>query len=168
LRSLLGLFLIAGTAAVLDQWTKGLVRGGLAVGERWMPWEWLAPYARFLHWQNEGAAFGLFQGWGSVIIVLSFIVIGIIVYYYPQIPKKDWSFRLALSLQLGGAVGNLIDRLRFGQVTDFISVGNFPLFNIADSCISVGAALMLITIIVQEIKERKKKAVDFKLDIKME
>jgi signal peptidase II len=163
--SLLFLFVIAGIAAILDQWTKGLVRENLATGERWMPWEWLATYARILHWQNEGAAFGFFQGWGSFIIILSFVVIGMIIYYFPQIPKKDWGFRLALSLQMGGAIGNLIDRLKFGEVTDFVSVGNFPLFNVADSCISVGAALMILTFAIQEIQERKQKKEE---SIKME
>lgn len=155
--SITSLLLISGIAAILDQWTKGIVRGSLETGEQWMPWEWLEPYARILHWQNEGAAFGMFQGWGSAIIILSFVVIGMIIYYFPQIPKTDWAFRLALSLQMGGAIGNLVDRLKFGEVTDFVSVGNFPLFNVADSCITVGAILMVVAFVVQEIQERKNK-----------
>ena len=95
-----------------------------------------------------------------VFTVLAFVVIAAILFYYPQVERDDWSLRLALSLQMGGAMGNLIDRLTIGHVTDFISVGNFPVFNIADASISVGAAVLFLGIWVRERAERKERAGD--------
>lgn len=143
----------------LDQWTKGLVRANIPLGGTWLPesWEWLSPYARVVHWYNTGAAFGFFKEGSMVFTVLAFIVIGLILYYYPQVEKADWSLRIAMSMQLGGATGNLIDRLTIGHVTDFISVGNFPVFNVADASISVGAAVLFLGILIMEGAERKKK-----------
>jgi len=92
-----------------------------------------------------------------VFTVLAFIVIGLILYYYPQVETADWSLRIAMSMQLGGATGNLIDRLAIGHVTDFISVGTFPVFNVADASISTGAAVLFLGIILLERAERKKK-----------
>ena len=74
-----------------------------------------------------------------------------------MIAKEEWSLRLAMIFQLGGALGNMIDRIRYGYVIDFISVKNFPVFNIADSCISIGVAILLLGILIQEIKLRKNK-----------
>ena len=92
---------------------------------------WLAPYARIVHWYNSGAAFGMFQNGNLVFTILAFIVIGAIIYYFPQVESDDWTLKVAMGLQLAGASGNLIDRLMRGKVTDFISVGIFPVFNIA-------------------------------------
>lgn len=140
----LQLLIIAGGMIALDQWTKDLVRKNLPFGEIWSPADWLTPYARIVHWKNTGAAFGMMQGYGLVFTILAFLVAGAIVYYYPQISRKDWYLRLAMGLMLAGALGNVIDRLAFGQVTDFISIGNFAVFNIADASISIGVAILLI------------------------
>jgi signal peptidase II len=123
--------------------------------EVWMPLEWLRPYARIVHWQNTGAAFGMFQGMNTVFMILAVIVSIAIIYYYPRIPRSEWYLRLALCLQLGGAVGNLIDRIHQGYVNDFISVGTFAVFNVADASISLGVAVMLIGL---WYKERQSKA----------
>ena len=85
----------------------------------------------------------MLQGYSWLFTILAIIVsIGIIV-FFPRVPKEDWTLRLALALELGGAVGNLIDRLRFGSVTDFVSVGNFAVFNVADASISLGVVVMI-------------------------
>jgi signal peptidase II len=81
------------------------------------------------------------------------IAVGIIV-YFRRIPDQDWSLRLALSLQLGGALGNLIDRITIGHVTDFISIGNFPVFNVADSAITVGVIILILGVWLQERREK--------------
>ncbi|HAV78846.1 MAG TPA: signal peptidase II [Anaerolineae bacterium] len=153
------IIVIAAVIVALDQWTKNLVRANIPLGGRWLPesLEWLSPYARIVHWYNTGAAFGLFKEGSMVFTVLAFIVIGLILYYYPQVEKADWSLRLAMSMQLGGAVGNLADRLMIGHVTDFISVGTFPVFNVADASISVGAAVLLIGVWIMERGEKKTK-----------
>jgi len=143
---------ISLSLVALDQLTKSWVRTNLAFNERWMPFEWLAPYARVVNWKNTGAAFGIFQGMNSVFIVLAFVIIGLILIYFPLIPNEDRYFRLALSFQIAGAAGNLIDRLYRGYVTDFISIGRFPVFNVADSCITLGVVVLLIGMWVEERK----------------
>jgi len=150
---------IATIIVALDQWTKSLVRANIPMGGRWLPdsLQWLSPYARIVHWSNTGAAFGLFQEGSMVFTVLAFIVIGLILYYYPQVEGADWSLRLAMSMQLGGAIGNLADRLTIGHVTDFISIGTFAVFNVADASISVGAAVLFVGIWMMERAEKKKK-----------
>ena len=147
---------LAGIVVVLDQWTKTLVRSSLIIGETWVPWDWLAPYARIVHWQNTGAAFGMLQNLSIVFTILPFFVIGAILYYFPQIPRTDWYLRIALCLMLGGAAGNLVDRLMIGHVTDFISVFRFPVFNIADASISIGTATLIIGMWLQERAEKEK------------
>lgn len=151
--------LISIVIVALDQWTKSLVRANIPLGGMWLPesLQWLHPYARIVHWYNTGAAFGMFKDGSMVFTVLAFIVIGLILYYYPQVETADWSLRIAMSMQLGGATGNLIDRLTIGHVTDFISIGTFPVFNVADACISVGAAILFLGILIMENNERRKK-----------
>ena len=151
----LPLILPASLVIALDQWTKALVRSHLALEQMWMPLHWLAPYARIVHWKNTGAAFGMLQQFGGVFAVLAVIVAIVIIIYYPQVPAKDWYLRLAMGLQLGGALGNLIDRIRVGWVTDFISVGNFAVFNVADASISVGVAVLIVGMLVKEWKEKR-------------
>jgi signal peptidase II len=141
------LFVVAGTVVVLDQVTKFIVRANLLLGEIWSPWPWLTPYIRVVHINNSGAAFGMLQGFADIFAILAVIVVIVILYYYPRIPRQDWALRLALGLQLGGALGNLIDRLRYqGHVTDFISVATFPVFNIADASISIGVAILILSV----------------------
>jgi len=144
------LALLAGAVVLLDQYTKHLVRTRLALGELWMPLEWLSPYARVVHWTNTGAAFGLFQNGGMVFTVLAIIVSAAIIYYYRDVERASWLIRLALGFQLGGALGNLVDRLTRGTVTDFISVGTFPVFNVADASISLGVTLLLIDMLMEQ------------------
>ena len=143
---------MAISLVILYQWTKTLVRSNLDFNELWMPIDWLAPYFRVVNWHNTGAAFGIFQGMNGVFIVLAFFIIAMILFYFPQIPSSDVFFRLALSLQMAGAAGNLIDRLYRGFVTDFISVGRFPVFNVADSCITMGVVVLLVGMWIEERK----------------
>ena len=153
------MFVIAVVIVVFDQWTKWLVRVSLPLGATWLPesLEWLSPYARIVHWHNTGAAFGMFQGGSMVFTVLAFIVIGAIIYYFPQVEKNDWTLRVAMSMQLGGALGNLTDRLtNDGRVTDFLSVGTFPVFNVADASISVGTVILLLGVYIQERAAKNK------------
>jgi signal peptidase II len=92
-----------------------------------------------------------------VFTVLAFIVIAAIIYYYPRVENADWPLRLALSMQLGGAIGNLIDRLLHGRVTDFISIGSFPVFNVADSSITVGCVVLVLGVWWQERAAKREK-----------
>lgn len=146
-RLYLPLVLIASLIIALDQWTKALVRQNIPYASYWLPapLEWLSPFARLVHWYNTGAAFGSFQGYGWVFTGLAFIVVALILYYYPKVEPEDGWMRVAMSMQLAGALGNVIDRLTLGgKVTDFISVGTFPVFNVADSSITLGVILLLV------------------------
>lgn len=145
---------ISFSIVILDQWTKSLVRANLSFNEVWMPVEWLAPYVRIVNWHNTGAAFGIFQGMNGVFLVLAFFIIALILFYFPQIPVEDYYFRLALSLQMAGAAGNLIDRLYRGFVTDFISIGKFAVFNVADSCITMGVVVLMVGLWIEERKTK--------------
>lgn len=151
------LLALAGAVVGLDQWTKWLVRSTLPFQETWLPpgLAWLSPYARIVHWHNSGAAFGSFQGGNSVFMVLAVLVILAILYYFPRVEAKDWTLRLAMGLQLGGAAGNLIDRVQWGRVTDFISIGSFPVFNVADSAISIGVAVLLLGVWLRDKASRR-------------
>lgn len=156
LREYTTLLSMAGLIIFLDQWTKWLVRSSLPLGSAWAPWDWLLPYARIVHWQNSGAAFGMLQGWGMVFTVLAVLVSILILYYYPRLPSEEWAWRVAMWMQLGGAIGNLIDRVRLGQVTDFISIGTFPVFNLADTSITLSVVLLLVWNEVKKRLERKR------------
>ncbi len=108
------------------------------------------------HVRNHGAAFGLLSDWNipyqSVLLsTLSLVALGAIAVYFVRLPKSAWLPRLSLSLVLGGAIGNVIDRLRLGYVVDFVHVYwrdyQWPDFNVADSAITVGVALLVIDIL---------------------
>jgi signal peptidase II len=146
------LFSIAGSIIALDQWTKYLVRGSLALQETWSPWAWLSPYARIVNWKNTGAAFGLLQDFNTVFAVLAVVVSLAILYFFPRVQKEEWPLRIALAMQMGGALGNLIDRLTQGYVTDFVSLGSFAVFNVADASISIGVAVLVVGVWLSERK----------------
>ncbi|MEJ5200839.1 MAG: signal peptidase II [Anaerolineales bacterium] len=149
------LFVLSGAVIVLDQVSKYWVRANIPLEGIWSPWPWLTPYARLVHWYNTGVVFGLFQGKGDIFAVLAIIVSIAIVYYFPRIPPRDWPLRIALGLQLGGAIGNLIDRIVLGHVIDFISIWTFAVFNIADASITMGVIVLIAGIIVEERQRRK-------------
>lgn len=148
------IYIMAALVIFVDQYTKHLVRINLGDHATWQPLPALAPYARVLHITNTGAAFGMFQQGGLFFTVIAIIVSGIIVAYSFRLPSGgQWGMRLVLGLQLGGALGNLVDRLQFGPVTDFISLTLFnidmPIFNLADLSITSGVVLMLILMLFE-------------------
>lgn len=159
LKKLLGkygyLLAVAAIIIFFDQLTKALVRMYIPYGEMWSPWEWLTPYARIFHWTNTGAAFGMLQGFGDVFRILAIVVALAILYYFPQVPKEEWPLRLAMGLQFGGAVGNLIDRFTLGHVTDWISVFNFAVFNIADASITMGVVALILGVWIKEWQHKQ-------------
>lgn len=96
----------------------------------------------------------MFQRYGLVFTILAFVVSIGILYYYPQVPRKELLIRVAMAMMLGGALGNLVDRLTRGTVTDFVSVGTFAVFNVADACISVGTAILILAVWISERKQK--------------
>jgi signal peptidase II len=160
IRNYILLAVLAGIVLAADQITKELVRTQLAFGEIWMPIDWLRPHMHIVHWTNTGAAFGMFQQGGMLFTVLAFIVSGAIIWYYRDSDTATWPVRIALGLQLGGALGNLTDRLIHGTVTDFILFGFFPaVFNVADGAISLGVALLLLDMLLEYRRNRTAAAV---------
>ncbi len=153
-----GLIGISGTVVALDQWTKLLIRSNLQPGEFIEPIEALAPFLRIVHSTNTGAAFGILPSGGTLFSVVAIVVVAAILYYYPRVPESHVPLRIALALQLGGAIGNLADRLTQGPVTDFIAVGRLPVFNVADASISVGVALLLMTMWLEDDREQAETA----------
>lgn len=153
----LPLVFFSGLIVALDQWTKWLVRTNIPFGSAWMPdgWEWLKPYMRIVNWANAGAAFGMFQNGNVIFAILAVIVIIVILYYYPLVDRSDWFLRIAMGMQLAGATGNLVDRLTFGMVTDFISMGSFPVWNVADASITVGVGVLLLGVFLKERASKK-------------
>ncbi len=133
------LWLLACSVLMLDLLTKSVVVGWLDWGQSW-PEE---GFFRFTHARNTGAAFSLFQGHSTVLSFVAMFGVGLLLWVYATAAQGSVIIKLAIGLQLGGALGNLSDRLRLGYVTDFIDVGAWPIFNIADSAISVGMVLML-------------------------
>ena len=154
------LVLVAVIIVTTDQLAKIWVRANVPLGGDWLPGQlaWLMPFARIRYWYNSGAAFGIFEKGNFVFMVLAIIVAGAILYYFPHVSRKDWWLRLALMLQFSGAVGNLTDRIQFGHVTDFISVGNFAIFNIADASISVGVAVLILGVWINEMTDKRRAA----------
>jgi signal peptidase II len=150
-RSDLIFFVIAGLVVALDQVTKHLVRANLALGES-VPEE--GP-VRITHVTNTGAAFGILQGQTLFLMVTTFFGLAAILLYYLYPPMEHGILRLALGLQLGGAAGNLADRVRLGEVTDFIDIGPWPAFNVADSSIVVGVAIIIGFFLLAESRQRR-------------
>ncbi|MBD2858713.1 lipoprotein signal peptidase [Spongiibacter sp. KMU-158] len=144
--------LVLLAAVALDQYTKQLAESLLNYAQ---PVEWLSVLDMTLHY-NRGAAFSFLNdagGWQRwFFTALAFAVSGYLLVWLMKLHREQWLLSLALSLVAGGAIGNVIDRIRFGHVVDFISVhwGNsyFPTFNIADAAITVGAACMILDMLI--------------------
>ena len=134
-------FVIMGLVLLADQLTKYLVETRIPLYGVWAPIPALEGIFRIVHTTNTGAVFGLFQGTGMFFAALAVVVAGAIVYFNLTLPGNQWAIRVALGLQLGGALGNLIDRLRQGHVTDFIDTGPWYIWNLADLAITSGVIL---------------------------
>jgi signal peptidase II len=139
----------AALTILLDQITKRIVIDELGPGSDRGVVE-LLPGLRFIFVRNTGSAFGLFQGRGELLTILTFLAIGALAVYFYRNARRDPLLGLALGLLLGGAIGNLTDRIRYGYVVDFIDVWKWPTFNIADSAITVGVILLVYTLTFRE------------------
>jgi len=149
------IFLALAIAVVLiDQWTKRLAEDGLLYsGVRSVKLPVVGDFLRLTYVENRGAAFGLLQDQTVFFVLVGVIVIGVIAISYRYLPTTGFLMHLALGLQLGGAAGNLIDRVRQGYVVDFVDFGYrsnwFPVFNVADSAIVIGVALLALSYLRQ-------------------
>jgi signal peptidase II len=132
-----GLLLFALLLAA-DQYTKSAIRASLAPGVSMKIW----PFLWFSHIQNTGAVWGSLQNTNDYIIWLTVIAFGLLIYYYDRFTTIFE--KVAYTLLLTGLWGNLLDRVLLGHVVDFIDLGWWPAFNIADSCITIGIAVYLL------------------------
>jgi signal peptidase II len=133
-------FLVAAFALVLDQVTKAIVDARVSPGDAWPSPEW---DVRIINITNSGAAFGMLKGEVELLTVTGVVgVIAIAVFVTSSIFKHPLAY-VGLGLILGGALGNLVDRLAKGEVLDFVKFPNYPAFNAADSCITIGIVLLL-------------------------
>ena len=144
---------------VADQVTKHLIVSNMELGQTIELTSWLTPIFKLTYITNTGVAFGLLSGLGDVFKIVDIIVIvGLLVYQY-FLPPNQKLMRIALGLQLGGASGNLLDRLTHGSVVDFLDLNfwpmkNWPISNIADITIVLGVILLGITMI-QEVNDER-------------
>jgi signal peptidase II len=148
LRGLLFLGL-AALVVVLDQIMKRLAEERLErTGIRSVPVPLVGDYLRLTYVENRGAAFGLLQDQTAFFVFVGLVVVGVIAASYRYLPRSGFRLHLALGLQLGGAIGNLIDRIRQGYVVDFVDFGYrsnwWPVFNVADSAIVIGVLLLAL------------------------
>ncbi len=134
------LLLVVSVVLAVDQLTKYIVVENLRLHESWPE----DGFFRFTYGTNSGTAFGLFQNQTFFLIIFSAVAIGFIYYFYRSHSMPSLLLRLAMGLQLGGALGNLLDRVRAGKVVDFLDVGQWPIFNIADSAIVTGITLLIV------------------------
>ncbi len=138
---------------ILDQLTKAWVRSSMSLNET-IPI--LGDVVRLTYIHNEGAAFGLSIGEYSspVFLVLAAIASVLVLYLLLTAPRAERMQRIALALILGGALGNIVDRIRWSMVVDFIQVGVaghfWPIFNVADSAVTVGAAMLAWTYLFRD------------------
>ncbi len=138
---------VAVIVFVADQVTKYIVTAALGPDGSYLYRSWPREgLVRITYGTNSGTAFGLFPDQTLVLIITSFLAIGFIYYFYRSHALPSRVLRLAIGLQLGGAFGNLIDRVRLGSVVDFIDVGWWPIFNLADSSIVTGICLLALII----------------------
>ena len=129
------------SVVALDQATKSLVRASLDRGESWPDADWPV---RIRYVTNTGAAFGILEDQTLFLIVMAFVGLAAIYLYYRYPPFDHPVAAIAIGMMLGGASGNLIDRVRLGEVTDFIDFPSYPAFNVADSSITVGIAIIIL------------------------
>ncbi len=140
---------IVAIVVLLDQWTKSLVKSAIPVGASIVPPTFLGDFLQILHWKNTGAAFGIFQNANLILMILGILIIIVLTSYYFLMKDDNLLIRIGLSLAIGGAIGNLIDRVTQGYVTDFISLGHFPIFNVGDSAVTVGVGLMVLALLLE-------------------
>jgi len=140
---------LAALVVAVDQWSKFFIRRTVDLYESIVV---VPSFFQITHTRNSGGAFSLFAGADDAVRVPFFLAVSLVaivalLYFVRSVEPRRWSLLVALGGILGGAVGNLIDRMLSGQVTDFLDVHwhdyHWPVFNVADSCITVGVLVLL-------------------------
>jgi signal peptidase II len=146
----LALLAVAVAAILADQITKAIVASQLELGESV---DVVGPLS-IRHVNNPGIAFGLFSSWATAVTILTACAIGWMVVYFARSGARHPVLPAALGLLIGGSLANLVDRIRLGHVTDFLDLRFWPAFNLADTFIVVGVAILLAALISAERQPR--------------
>lgn len=146
---------VAAVVLLADQITKYLVLRNLALGEMWNPIGFLRPFVSVTRVSNTGAVFGLFRDYGLFFALVAVVVVVAIIAFYRYLPPRQGLLRLSMGLQLGGALGNLVDRVRVGSVVDFIDFKIWPVFNLADMAIVSGVSMLAFVLLVSKQEGEK-------------
>jgi signal peptidase II len=144
------LLAVAGAALLADQLTKQVVARTLAVGESA---DIIGPFSLH-HVQNSGIAFGLFSSRTTVVIAVTGVAVAWMVWFFARSGQRHPVLPVALGLVLGGSLANLSDRVRLGHVTDFLDLEAWPAFNLADTFIVVGVAVLFGTLVLADRPHR--------------
>jgi signal peptidase II len=147
---------IAGAAIVADQLTKHVVASQLWLDE---DVKVVGPFS-IHHVQNSGIAFGLFAQATGMVIVLTVVAIGWMIVYFSRSGARHPLLPVAVGLLIGGSVSNLADRIRLGHVTDFLDLRYWPAFNLADSFIVIGVAILLGALVSADRAPRRTRGLD--------
>ncbi len=161
LQGMIPVVLVGSVVVALDQWTKGLIEQTLPKYTSMVPVSRLGEYLLFEHVGNYGAAFGILQNQGDFFILVAGVVTVVILYYAGfQLPPEQRMIRIFMGLILGGALGNVIDRITQGYVTDFVKIGvpgvyYWPNFNVADAAIVTGTVSLALVILWQDLRHQR-------------
>ncbi|QQK81966.1 signal peptidase II [Salicibibacter cibi] len=152
-------YLLALVVIIADQLTKWLIAAYMEIGET-IPI--IEDVIHITSHRNAGAAFGILQGQMWLFYIVTIIVTVGIVYFIKKMGRTDKWIGIPLGILLGGTIGNFIDRMLYGEVIDFVDVYigtySFPIFNVADSALTVGVILLIIKLFIDERREKKEKA----------
>jgi signal peptidase II len=152
----IGLAAVAFAALAADQLTKRIVSDHLALDEHVRV---VGPFS--IHYvQNSGIAFGFFASATAVVIVLTALAVGWMLVFFGRSGSRHPILPAALGLVIGGSVSNLIDRVRLGHVTDFLDFRYWPAFNLADSFIVIGVAILFLTVLFSDREPRRRHVTD--------
>ncbi len=142
----LSLLVVLTAAIAADQLTKWTVSSALALGD---DVHVLGPFA-ITHVRNTGIAFGLFADSTAAVIVVTSFAVGGMIAFFARAAQRHPLLPVALGLVLGGSISNLMDRVRLGYVTDFLDIDYWPAFNLADTFITVGVALLFLSLVAAD------------------
>jgi len=157
-----GFALALGVAIVVliaDQVSKAVVTATLGPGGDRTVVTIVPNVVHLLYVENTGAAFGVLQGGGAFLTPLAVVVVAVLAIAFRRLIAESPWLSLALGLQFGGAIGNVVDRIRQGYVVDFIHVPHWPTFNVADSAITVGVIILGFFLFVRDLPTERSDAV---------
>ena len=147
----LSLLAVAGAALFADQLTKQIIARTLAVGEKV---DIVGPFS-IRHVENSGIAFGFFSSRTTVVIAVTTIAVAWMLWFFARSARRHPVLPVALGLVLGGSIANLVDRVRLGRVTDFLDLEAWPAFNLADTFIVVGVAVLFGALVLADRPRRR-------------